>query len=573
MLLLIAFAFIAGIVTVLSPCILPLLPIILSSSDASGKQKPVGVVIGFVASFTFFTLFLSAIVRLSGIPSESLRIFSILVLSAFGASLLVPQIQTKMEIVFGRLANLMPSGTDRSGFWGGLVIGFSLGLLWTPCVGPILASVISLAITGAVTVQAFLLTLAYAAGTVIPMFAIMLAGSKALQKVPWLVRNTSRIQKVFGMLMILTALGIYFNVDRRFQTYILETFPNYGIGLTQFEDNELVKNQLDQLHNEASKNTSQSNSSSKSIDSPSELAPEIIPGGNWFNSEPLKLQELRGKVVLIDFWTYSCINCQRTLPYLRTWWEKYEQDGLVIIGVHSPEFEFEKNPDNVAQAIEDFELSYPIVQDNDFATWKAYKNRYWPAKYLLDKQGVIRYTHFGEGKYDETEQKIQELLSESGEAFTPKSINNPTYKSFARTPELYLGYDRIEYLSSPENIVKDQSMDFSSPNELPENSFALEGSWQITPEFASPSSSGSALKLHFEAQNAFLVARPKQKTAKLRVTINGEVKNSAIDVVNGVVSIDADRLYHLISLEKPGKHTVTLELIEGEVELYAFTFG
>ena len=573
MLLLIAFAFIAGIVTVLSPCILPLLPIILSSSDSSGKQKPLGVVIGFIASFTFFTLFLSAIVRLSGISSESLRIFSILVLAVFGASLLVPQIQTKLEIVFGKLANVMPSSAKRSGFWGGLMIGFSLGLLWTPCVGPILASVISLAITGAVTIQAFLLTLAYALGTAIPMFAIMLAGSKALQKVPWLVRNTGLIQKVFGMLMILTALGIFFNIDRRFQTFILETFPNYGIGLTQFEDNELVKNQLDQLHKETSSDSDKSTSPSNSIDSSSKPAPELVSDGNWFNSEPLTLQKLRGKVVLIDFWTYSCINCQRTLPYLRTWWEKYEQDGLVIIGVHAPEFEFEKNPDNVAQAIEDFELLYPIVQDNNFATWKAYKNRYWPAKYLLDKQGVVRYTHFGEGKYDETEQKIQELLSETGSAFSPKPVNNPKYKTFTRTPEIYLGYDRIEYLSSPETIVKDQPMHFSLPNELPANSFALEGSWQITPEYAVPVILGSTLKLSFEAQNVFLVARPKQKAAKLRVSIDGEVNINSVDVVNGVVSIDADKLYNLISLDSPGKHTVILELIEGEVELYAFTFG
>lgn len=573
MLLLIAFAFIAGIVTVLSPCILPLLPIILSSSDASGKQKPLGVVIGFIASFTFFTLFLSMIVRLSGIPSESLRIFSILVLAVFGASLLVPQIQTKLEIVFGKLANLMPSGAKRSGFWGGLMIGFSLGLLWTPCVGPILASVISLAITGAVTVQAFLLTLAYAAGTAIPMFAIMLAGSKALQKVPWLVRNTGRIQKIFGLLMILTAIGIYFNIDRRFQTYILETFPNYGIGLTQFEDNELVKNQLDLLQNKTSKKVNQTDSSSKSVNSSLTLAPELIPGGNWYNSDSLTLQKLRGKVVLIDFWTYSCINCQRTLPYLRTWWEKYEQDGLVIIGVHSPEFEFEKNPDNVAQAIEDFELSYPIVQDNDFATWKAYKNRYWPAKYLLDKQGVVRYTHFGEGKYDETEQKIQELLSEAGSAFSPKPVDNQAYKTFTRTPEIYLGYDRIEFLSSPETIVKDQLINFTSPKELPENSFALEGSWQLTPEYAVPVILGSTLKLSFEAQNVYLVARPKQKAAKLRVTLEDGVISNTPDIIDEVVSIGADKLYHLISLDSPGKHTVILELIEGEVELYAFTFG
>lgn len=248
MLLLIGFAFLAGIVTVLSPCILPLLPIILSSTtDSSGKQRPLGVVTGFILSFTFFTLFLSTIVRFSGIHADNLRFFSILVLAIFGASLLVPSFQAKIEVLFSKLAGLAPAGQKKKGFFGGLVIGLSLGLLWTPCVGPILASVISLAITGVVSTQAFFITLAYAVGTALPMLGIMLAGSSALQKVPWLVRNTGRVQKAFGVLMIATAVGIYFNVDRTFQSYILQKFPSYGAELTQFEENDRVKTQLDQI--------------------------------------------------------------------------------------------------------------------------------------------------------------------------------------------------------------------------------------------------------------------------------------------------------------------------------------
>lgn len=244
MVLLLIFAFIAGVVTVLSPCILPLLPIILTSADGRSKQKPLGVVTGFVASFTFFTLFLSAIVRFSGIPAESLRFLSIAILAIFGASLLIPQIQAQIEILFSRLANAMPATQNKTGFVGGMIIGLSLGLLWTPCVGPILASVNSLAITGAVTIEAFAITFAYAVGTAIPMLVIMLAGSTALQKVPWLVRNTGKIQKAFGVLMILTAVGIYFNVDRQFQVFILDAFPNYEELLTQLEDNQLVRDSL-----------------------------------------------------------------------------------------------------------------------------------------------------------------------------------------------------------------------------------------------------------------------------------------------------------------------------------------
>lgn len=246
MLILLLFSFLAGIATVLSPCILPLLPIILSSSDSSGKQRPLGVVTGFVASFTFFTLFLSLLVRLSGIPADTMRLLSIVVLAGFGSSLLIPGFQAKLEVLFSRLGVFAPK-KQHAGFAGGLLVGFSLGLLWTPCVGPILAAVISLAITGAVTAQAALITFAYALGTALPMFLIMMAGSAALQKVPWLVKNTGRIQKAFGILMILTALAILLGWDRQFQVFVLTTLPNYSSELTKIESLPNVANQIEEV--------------------------------------------------------------------------------------------------------------------------------------------------------------------------------------------------------------------------------------------------------------------------------------------------------------------------------------
>ncbi|PIY80623.1 MAG: hypothetical protein COY80_02020 [Candidatus Pacebacteria bacterium CG_4_10_14_0_8_um_filter_42_14] len=553
MFLLIAFAFLAGIVTVLSPCILPLLPIILSSADGSGKQKPLGVVLGFIGSFTFFTLFLSTIVKLSGIPAGSLRFVSIIILAVFGASLLIPQIQTELEKLFSRFANLVPSGQKRTGFGGGLLIGLSLGLLWTPCVGPILASVISLAITGTVTAQAFIVTFSYTLGTAIPLFIIMMAGSTALQKVPWLVRNTSRIQKSFGVLMILTAVAIFFNLDRSFQTFIINAFPNYGTNLTKFEDTEKIQSQL------------------KRVGVKGALAPELIVGGQWFNSEPLKLADLKGKVVLVDFWTYSCINCQRTLPYLRDWWEKYQDDGLVIIGVHAPEFEFEKVAKNVQRAIADFGLTYPVMQDNDYATWRAYDNHYWPAKYLIDKDGMVRYNHFGEGKYDETEKMIQQLLKEAGSQVS-ETISNQEYAIQSKTPELYLGSSRIQHFSSPEKIVPDQPMTYSSPKILPINSFAYEGNWSVMPEYAAPST-GAKLQLKFEAGDVYLVARPKNGSGQLKVLVDGEVQFPGEDNHDGLVTVDTDRLYKLVKLPNAGKHQLTIEFMDNNVEVYAFTFG
>lgn len=572
MIILIAFAFLAGIVTILSPCILPVLPIVLSSSvDTSGKWRPLGVIIGFITSFTFFTLFLSTIVRLSGIPAESLRFLSIGILIIFGLSLLIPQFQMMVERLFGKLTQLAPKNQNRQGFWGGIIIGLSLGLLWTPCVGPILASVISLALTGSVTIQAVMITLSFSLGTAIPMFIVMQTGSAVLQKVPWLTRNTANIQKAFGILMVATAIGIFFNIDRRFQTLILNTFPNYGVGLTRFEDNTQVKRELEKINEQPVDEKMIGKPSSDML--PKEpRAPELIPGGIWFNSKPLTLEQLKGKVTIIDFWTYTCINCQRTLPYLRNWWNKYKDQGLVIIGVHSPEFEFEKSEKNVAQAIKDFGLEYPIVQDNDFATWRAYNNRYWPAKYFIDKDGLIRYTHFGEGAYDESEEVIQKLLKEAGSASISGTIDNPVYTVYAKTPETYLGYARISGFASPELISRDTLATYTKPSRLGTNQVAFIGTWQVMDEYANPQKSAQ-LMLNFDAKEVFLVMRTKGESSTVKVFIDDVQQYFGQDSKEGIVTVDADRLYKLINLPTPGRHILRLEFEDGNAELYAFTFG
>ena len=564
MILLVAFAFLAGVVTILSPCILPVLPIVLSSSIGGkeiGKSRPLGIVVGFILSFTFFTLFLSTLVRMTGISPDALRTISVLIIAGFGFSLLVPQFQLFFEKLFSKATRFLPRGNTRVGFLPGLLIGFSLGLLWTPCVGPILASVISLAITGTVTFDAFIITFAYSLGTAIPMFFVMIGGNNLLQKIPWLVSNTAKIQKGFGIVMIVTALGIFFNVDRTFQTYVLNTFPQYGVGLTKFEDNKIIKQELKKI-------------STKKMDETKRgpLAPEIIPGGEWFNSKPLTLAELKGKVVIIDFWTYTCINCQRTFPYLKEWWKKYKDSGLVIIGVHAPEFEFEKNKDNLAQAIADFGLPYPIVQDNDFSTWRAYENQYWPAKYIIDKDGVIQYSHFGEGNYNETERVIQELLKETGVKNIPSVIENTTMQTFGRTPEAYMGSNRIAYFASPETIQKNTFINYSYPSSLSDNEFALKGKWNIMDEYAVPQK-GSELIFNFDAREIFLVMKIVGKPAKVRVYVDDKMQYFGEHNVNGIVTVDSDRLYKLILLPNPGKHQLKLLFEDSNAQLFAFTFG
>src|SRR3989344_5062044 len=369
MLLLIVFAFLAGVVTILSPCILPVLPIVLAGSVGEGRRRPFGIVTGFVLSFTIFTLFLTTIVKATGISADSLRLVSVVVVFTLGLSLILPRLQALTERLFSKISKFSPK--SGQGFSGGLILGLGLGLLWTPCVGPIIASVISLALTGSVNLAAFAITLAFSLGTAIPMFIVISTGRSVLGR---LQPYSSFIQKTFGVLMILTAIAIYFNLDRKFQTYVLQVFPKYGAGLTQLEDNPGVKRQLDQLRttpmptDKIGRPMNEFTDSQLSDYSP---APELIPGGEWFNlpagRQAVSIQDLRGKVVLVDFWTYTCINCIRTLPYLKSWHEKYSEKGLVIIGVHTPEFEFEKNPANVQKAIADFGLKYYVMQDKDYS--------------------------------------------------------------------------------------------------------------------------------------------------------------------------------------------------------------
>lgn len=576
MVVLILFAFLAGFVTVLSPCILPVLPIVLSGSIGGGHKKPLGIVTGFILSFTFFTLFLTTIVKATGLSSDFLRTSSVVIILLFGVSLLLPSFQAIMEKLFTRLSSFVPISQRGTGFGAGLLLGLSLGLIWTPCVGPIIASVITLAATSTVNSAAVLITLSYSLGTALPMLAITYGGRKLLLRVPWLLRSTAKIQKVFGVVMILTALAIFFNLDRTFQSFVLTKFPQYGIGLTRIEDNNIVAKALRQLRapdiNERDMGKPM-NEVSNNNNYP--LAPEIQPGGQWFNSAPLTIGSLRGKVVLVDFWTYSCINCIRTLPYIKNWYEKYEDKGLVVIGVHSPEFEFEKDPKNVQSAITDFELKYPIVQDNNFDTWKAYQNQYWPAKYLIDRYGKVRYTHFGEGEYDTTEAMIQKLLSEDGQKVDDK-IENADYDVESVTPELYLGYERAQYLASPEKIAKEKSAMYSTPQDLPLNYFAFSGELSINAQNINPSQYAT-LTLHFASKDVYLVMRPAHGLeGAVKVFLDGKLvksQSSGEDVVNGVVHVTSDRLYKLINLEKAGEHTIKLQFLDGNIEAFAFTFG
>jgi len=579
MLLLLAFAFLAGIVTIISPCILPILPIVLSGSVGGSRRKPLGIILGFIISFTFFTLFLTEIVRLTGIPSNTLRIIAGIVLLIFGVSLLIPGFQRIMEKLFTKLSVFAPKANPNAGFWGGIVIGMSIGLIWTPCVGPILASVIALAATSKVTLATFLITFFYSLGSAIPMFFIMYGGRNLLNKAPWLIKNSELIQRIFGVLMIVMSIVIFTNIDQQFEAYIATT--PYGADLTNLENNSAVTKQLDLLKG-ISNTTGQYASGLFNADTP---APEFTGINQWLNnpngagtsSQPLTLASLKGKVVLVDFWTYTCINCIRTLPYVTTWYDKYKDDGFVVVGIHTPEFAFEHETSNVENAIKQYNIHYPVAQDNDYATWNAYNNEYWPAEYLIDENGIIRRTEFGEGNYPQMEMAIQTLLKQAGKK-TPTTISkvNAIAPSGDISPETYLGSARMMYLY-PNGSTDNGTQTFTLNENVSTSTFSYGGQWTISDDSAT-AGKDAAILYDAKAERVYIILRPNGvSNGTVKVLLDGKPISSAVagsDVKNGIVTVDSDRLYNIVDFHtKIETHKIQLDFQSPGIQAYTFTFG
>jgi len=582
------FAFLSGVITIFAPCIWPLLPLLLSVSAGEGRLRPLGIVSGIVVSFTIFTLFLAYLLSVLPIPPDIFRTIAAVIIILLGLTLLIPAINRMLEGWVSRFSGKFggAAGAKRKGFGGGFVSGFLLGTLWTPCAGPILAAVATLAATRAVTVEAVFVTLAFAIGVGIPLFIIAQLGQRVFVKSRKLSPYTARIQQVFGVIMILTAMAILTNFDKTIQIKLLDAFPSYSSFLTVFEENEAAQEQLDALVGNDS-DMSADNEKSMERGTTSKLdnlgkAPEFAGIEVWLNSEPLTMEALRGKVVLIDFWTYSCINCIRTLPYVTKWHEMYKDRGFTVIGVHTPEFAFERETQNVQNAIDRYDITYPVAQDNDYKTWRAYSNRYWPAHYLIDAEGRIRYTHFGEGKYDETEAAIRSLIEEAGMNVPEDSVGEKESQSASsfrsRTPETYLGSDRMEY-AFPDRNVGPGDRDFTLPETLPLHRFAFGGEWVVEDE-RSRAGENASIRLRFSASKVFLVMSADGAASgegRVRVLLDGEPAGDVggADVAEGgVVTVDADRLYELIDLgDAGGEHVLDLIFETPGVDVFAFTFG
>lgn len=581
MLLLIVFALLAGAATAVSPCVLPILPAILGAGVTGGRRRPLGVVTGLTLSFTFAAVALVYVIDALGLPNDIQRTIAIVVLAGFGIALLIPPVSDRIEATISRFVGA-PQMRRGDGFGSGVLLGGGLGLAYFPCAGPILAGVITVSAAQDFTVGRLAVALAYALGSGVVLYAIMLGGRRMTDR---LKPIQGRVQMVMGAAMVAVAVLMATNVDTRFQTAIADDLPGFLTNPSQsIQESEAVATEIQQLSPGGGAAEAGAEQIATGADLPDlGAAPDFTDPGEWFNTDghQLSIEELtaQGKVVLIDFWTYTCINCIRTFPYLKAWDEKYRDDGLVIVGVHAPEFPFEREADNVRTSIEQNGLQYPVVQDNDLGTWNAFRNQYWPAKYLIDANGEIRYTHFGEGDYDTTEEAIRTLLADAGEG----DLGGLTSASGERaadglgTPETYLGAARAQGFVNgrfPTGITNFGTVGDAVVDQLPPNAFAYQGRWRISTEDAT-GLEDSRLDAHYRARRVFLVMGSPERPREVEVLLDGEpIPDELVgeDVRKGKVVVDEQRLYRLVDSGQAEDHVLTLKFPRG-VSGYAFTFG
>src|SRR3954469_24171049 len=566
MVLLGLFAFVAGIGTALSPCVLPVLPIALSAGATGGSRRPLGIVTGLTLSFTFATVALVYVIHALGLPDDLLRKLAIAGLIGFGIALAIPAVGDRIEARLSRVAGgRRARGGEDGGFGSGLLLGASLGLVYAPCAGPILAGVITLSASQTFTAGRLATALAYGIGSAVALYVLMIGGRRLARR---LARRSGRLQQGLGVVMVVVGVLMLANVDTRFQNAVANDLPGFLVNPTSgLESSSSVSKALERVRgqdNRAKPPMRDSNVLTRLFP-----APDLQGTQRWFNTPggaPLSLAELRRqkRVVLIDFWTYTCINCIRTLPQLKAWDAKYRAAGLTVVGVHTPEFPFEKDAGNVEDAIHQDGLRYPVVQDNDYETWNAYGNQYWPAEYLIGADGYVRYVHFGEGEYGKTENAIRTLLDEAGKGglggMSHARVQTPMELA---TPETYLGSMRAErFLNGP---IRDGTRRYACPRgALPHERLAYGGTWTITPE-AATAGRRARLGLNFRARRAYLVLGSEGGHArKVKVRLDGRP--------HGTVTGTRQRLYTLPQAARAGRHQLELRP-EAGVRGYAFTFG
>ncbi|HEY9323757.1 MAG TPA: cytochrome c biogenesis protein CcdA [Agromyces sp.] len=559
-----------GLITGISPCILPVLPVIFLSGGAqsargtadvpaAGRWRPYLVIAGLVVSFSVFTLVGSLLLALLGLPQDVLRWAGIVVLVLIGIGLIVPRFEELLEKPFSWIPRRNVS-TEQGGF----PLGLALGAVYVPCAGPVLAAITVAGSTGRIGVETVVLTVSFAVGAALPLLVFALAGRRVAERVKTFRKHQKGIRITGGVVMIALAVGLVFNLPQLLQRLV----PDYTSAFQQeLADSDEVTRALDLggLVNDENDELDECTNGAAELESCG-TAPSITGIQQWFNTEagaPVDLAELRGQVVLVDFWAYSCINCQRSIPHVVAWDEAYHDAGLAVVGIHSPEYAFEKEPRNVAAGISAFGIDYPVGLDNSLSTWTNYRNRYWPAHYLIDAEGVVRHISFGEGNYAATEGLIRELLQDADPSvdLSPATEQaDDTPEAGSTTPETFLGTTKRRNFGGAEPYRR-ATTEFAFPGDLPTDSFALDGAWALDTQSISPSADDARVRLDYTASEVRMVLGGEGSI----VVDDGEERREV--AISGV-----PRSYELVKTDAAASGIITVTVSPG-VDAYSFTFG
>jgi cytochrome c biogenesis protein CcdA/thiol-disulfide isomerase/thioredoxin len=582
-------AFVGGALTILSPCILPVLPFVFARANQSFTRSTLPLLAGMALTFAAIATLASVGGAWAVRVNTYGRALALALLAVFGLALVSKRFADWIARPFVALGNRLiqsAGGEERGTVVQSAVLGVATGLLWAPCAGPILGLILTGAALNGPNAQTTLLLFAYALGAVASLALATLAGARVFNALKRSFGAGDWVKRGLGVAVLVAVVAIGLGWDTGILTRLSAGNTN-RIEQSLIDAVRPASVQSDEPAM-AMSDTMMMSAAASTRDAPVEgELPGFDGAVSWLNSPPLTAQGLRGKVVLVDFWTYSCINCLRTLPYLKGWYERYKDQGFVIVGVHSPEFAFEKDEDNVRRAVREFGIQYPVALDNDYAIWQAFNNQYWPAHYFVDAQGRIRGHHFGEGNYEESEQLIRTLLAEAGEQALPamadekagQGVEAAAGKMQVRSPETYVGYGRAENFSSPGGFAHEAAKSYVAPGSLELNQWALDGNWTVEGERAMANAAPGRIVFRFHARDLHLVLGPGEdgKPVRFRVRIDGEApgddRGTDVDA-GGDGVVREQRLYQLIRQSGDVQdRTFTIEFLDAGVQAYAFTFG
>jgi cytochrome c biogenesis protein CcdA/thiol-disulfide isomerase/thioredoxin len=585
--ILFALAYLGGVLTIVSPCILPVLPFVFARADRPFISSGLPMLIGMAATFAAVATLAAVGGGWAVAANDSGRMAALVLLAVFGVTLLFPSLSDYMTrplvALGGRLSQSADrsTGTGGSGILASLLLGVATGLLWAPCAGPVLGLILTGAALQGASVQTSLLLAAYAAGAATSLALALLVGGRVFVAMKKSLGVGQWVRRGLGVAVLAAVVVIGLGLDTGFLTQV-----------SAASTASVEQGLLDRLHPPAEPAAQpgammamSGGHAAPALPIEAEMPP-LDGAVAWLNSPPLTREALKGKVVLVDFWTYSCINCLRSIPYVNAWAEKYKDQGLVVIGVHAPEFAFERTIGNVKKAVTDLHIGYPVAIDNEYAIWRAFGNQYWPAHYFIDATGHIRHHHFGEGEYDESERIIKQLLKEAGQTNVARGLvaveasgaEAAADTEHTQSEETYIGSARMANFVSPGGVVRDAAHLYA-PGEPDLNHWSLSGEWTVGEENASLNSHEGSVVYRFHARDLHLVLGPAAESGqvKFRITIDGKPPGDAhgadTDAAgNGVVT--DQRLYQLVRQSgEIADHTFEIRFLDPGVQAFAFTFG